>query len=183
MIETQQLVLEFKPHRQSYSRSSLPSFRVDIRNVGEGQTRVCVYMLKYRILASMTVTSEQIAYELQPFEPFQYEPFSAESVVTLGKQESYGIDIDLAQEGEWGFVRRHSQTPIIPAGHIIKAFLPGTYTFEVTISGGMAVYVGDSGVHDHNLDIRQIPHELPGGQVVEGLHRGMLECTAELTFT
>lgn len=166
----------------SYSAGQLPAFRVSLTNTGQEPVTLCTYMLKYRILASMVAETEGTDYELQPFQSFSYRDLTPEDFVTLAPGEAHSLEVNLAMEKQWGFVRRHSQPPIIPATHVVSGLPAGKYLFRIALSDQMAVYVGQSGVFDRRLEARTLPKDFPASGNLPDFYRRFLEAEVEVPF-
>lgn len=168
-----------------YAAGTLPSFRARIRNTGDAPIKICVYMLRYRLMAAMNVTDERnIAYALFPFRAGRLAPMKPSDLRTLGAGESLEEPLALSEAPGWGFVRDGSLPPVIPLGHIIPGFGPGTYRFSTMLFGKMAIYVGQDNVYDHHWRTCAVPDDLPGARKldVSGTFRGEMEASAKIAF-
>ena len=177
--EMVQMMIE--PDSLSYPAGSVPDFTVILRNNSSKPMKLCTYMLQYRLKAAMIargVSEKAGDYELQPFHTQKWDEVreSDFQVIQPGKQIS--MRIELSAEHQFGFIRRHSQPPVVPVTHIIKGFPAGTYEFSTALSDQMAIYTGEDGVFDYRLEEKLI-NKLPGGH---DAYAGLIEACCEVTF-
>lgn len=164
--------------------NSLPRFQVVIANRSQAPVRLCAYMLEYRLKAAMVAVRQGAGadYELQPFQPVTWRPFATADLVTLEPGQKLEHTLQLPGEGDFGFIQRRSQPPVIPKKWVIAGFPAGTFAFNTAISDQMGIYVGAPGVFDHRLEGRKIPRDLPDAGSPEGVFTDLLEASATVTF-
>jgi hypothetical protein len=151
------------PARAEYPEGTIPDFEVRIRNPGKATVRLCTYMLRYRLQFALTArTPDGPNFGLYPFQQGKWDTFQPRDFVTLAPGKTHVEKLELSKLQGWGWYRLNDQPPMLTWSGRLLGFPAATYTFTTAILPVMALYTGLDGAHDHTIDRRSLPEQIPG---------------------
>lgn len=157
------LVLEIVLDRMPSAKTRL-KITAKIKNTSLLPVVYCRYMAEYRLLGSMTAESEgeSTNYELLNFRPSDAPLISQDDFIRLEPGQFFSVPLDLERFPNWHWIRRHSQPPVLTQDHGVPKLPSNHYRFSFALLPRLALYQGESGCHDHNFRIFELPKEAPG---------------------
>jgi hypothetical protein len=155
---TNNATLTLKVDAESTNRG-WPTLRVTLQNDTAAPIEICTYMLRHRLLWSISAKGPDGDLLFVSFDPTEFAHTATAAFETLRPGEAHVEVLALESKG-WHFVRANHQPPVLEANDAIARPKSGAYTFAVSFTPWAVVYRGESGKHDRRIAMARVPDDL-----------------------
>lgn len=150
------LKMELLPSKTTCKVGELPDFTVIITNVSFEKILLCTYLLRHRLLISMS--SGNIG--IYPFGTTPTPPLGNEHFTYLEPGEKLSTPLNIPDEEKYHFLFRGSLPREVPENMALYNFEPGTHPFRVYLGESIFYYVAEERTFAHQRIEKNIVKEV-----------------------